>query len=81
MTRDAEMPARDYVALVRSGLAPETDIGVLQSLIRQAVSALYLFTADCGARGRTGRIRRRPSGAVCGCPSWQRPPARPHRLS
>jgi aminopeptidase N len=44
MTRDAELPARDWVALVRSGLPHETDIGVLQAVVRQAVSALYLFT-------------------------------------
>jgi aminopeptidase N len=44
MTRDAELPARDWVALVRSGLPHETDIGVLQVVVRQAVSALYLFT-------------------------------------
>jgi aminopeptidase N len=44
MTRDAELSARDWVALVRSGLPHESDIGVLQGVVRQAVSALYLFT-------------------------------------
>ena len=44
MTRDAELSARDWVALVRSGLPHEGDIGVLQAVVRQAVSALYLFT-------------------------------------
>ncbi len=43
MTRDAEMPARDYVALVLRGIAGETDIGVVQSLLRQAQSAVTLF--------------------------------------
>jgi aminopeptidase N len=43
MTRDAEMPARDYLALVQRGLAGESDIGVVQSLLRQAQSALTLF--------------------------------------
>ena len=43
MTRDAEMPARDYVALVQRGIDGETDIGVVQSLLRQAQSALTLF--------------------------------------
>ncbi len=46
MARDAELPARDYVALVSSGLAAEHDIGMVQSLIRQAASALYMFAAD-----------------------------------
>ncbi|MFL6286939.1 MAG: aminopeptidase N, partial [Actinomycetes bacterium] len=44
MTRDAELSARDWVALVRNGLPSETDIGVLQGVVRQAISALYLFT-------------------------------------
>jgi aminopeptidase N len=43
MTRDAEMPTRDYVALVQHGIGGETDIGVVQSLLRQAQSALTLF--------------------------------------
>ena len=30
MTRDAELPARDYVALVQSGIGGETDIGCRQ---------------------------------------------------
>jgi len=41
------MPARDYVALVQRGISGETDIGVLQSLLRQAQLALMLF-ADPG---------------------------------
>ena len=44
MTRDGELSARDWVALVRSGLPHESDIGVLQIVMRQAMSALYLFT-------------------------------------
>jgi aminopeptidase N len=47
MTRDAEIPARDYVALVQRGIGGEDDIGVVQSLLRQAQSALTLF-ADPG---------------------------------
>jgi aminopeptidase N len=43
MTRDAEMPARDYVALVLSGIGRETDIGVVQSLLRLAQSAVTLY--------------------------------------
>jgi aminopeptidase N len=36
MTRDAEMAARDYLRLVIHLLDTETDIGVLQSILRQA---------------------------------------------
>ncbi|CAM5688431.1 hypothetical protein STENM223S_07664 [Streptomyces tendae] len=35
MTRDAELPARDYLSLVLSGVGKESDIGVVQSLHRQ----------------------------------------------
>jgi aminopeptidase N len=43
MTRDAELPARDYLATVLSGIGRESDIGVVQSLLRQAQSAISLF--------------------------------------
>ena len=46
MTRDGELPARDFIALVRAGLGSETDIGIVQSLARQAISALQLFSAE-----------------------------------
>jgi aminopeptidase N len=46
MTRDAEMPAGEFVALVKAGLGAETQIGMLQSLSRQAITALQLFTPD-----------------------------------
>ncbi|HZU56995.1 MAG TPA: aminopeptidase N [Actinocrinis sp.] len=45
MVRNAELPARDYVALVISGAPRETDIGVLQSLQRQAKTAIDLYAA------------------------------------
>ncbi|MDT7549203.1 MAG: aminopeptidase [Actinomycetota bacterium] len=44
MTRDAEMPARDYLTLVLAGIGQENDIGVVQSLLRQVKSALDLFS-------------------------------------
>ncbi|MBA3742692.1 aminopeptidase N, partial [Sporichthya sp.] len=43
MTRDAELPARDYVDLVLRGIAAETGIVVQQGLQRQAISALFAF--------------------------------------
>ncbi|WP_275464667.1 aminopeptidase N [Streptomyces noursei] len=45
MTRDGELPARDYLALVLSGIGKETDIGVVQSLHRQVKLALDLYAA------------------------------------
>jgi aminopeptidase N len=55
MTRDAELPARDYVELVLRGASDETDIVVEQGLQRQAVAALYSF-ADPAYR-ETGLVR------------------------
>ena len=43
MTRDGELATRDYVQLVANGAAAEGDIGVMQSLVRQALSALSLY--------------------------------------
>ena len=40
MTRDAEMPARDYLRLVIHLLDSERDLGVLQSVLRQARLAI-----------------------------------------
>ncbi|MFD5570894.1 aminopeptidase N [Streptomyces cadmiisoli] len=45
MTRDAELPTRDYLSLVLSGIAKESDIGVVQSLQRQVKLALDLYAA------------------------------------
>ncbi|MEU2422483.1 aminopeptidase N [Streptomyces sp. NPDC007851] len=49
MTRDAELPARDYLSLVLSGIGKESDIGVVQSLHRQVKLAVELY-ADPAAR-------------------------------
>jgi aminopeptidase N len=43
MTRDGELATRDYVALVLAGAEHESDIGVLQSLTRQALRALEIY--------------------------------------
>ena len=45
MTRDAEFPTSRYVALVRSWIADEPDIGLLQALQRLALSAMNLYAA------------------------------------
>jgi aminopeptidase N len=43
MTRDGELPTRDYLALVVAGAHREGDIGVMQSLTRQALRALEIY--------------------------------------
>ncbi|WP_432073234.1 aminopeptidase N [Streptomyces wuyuanensis] len=45
MTRDGELPTRDYLSLVLSGVGKESDIGVVQSLHRQVKLALDLYAA------------------------------------
>lgn len=45
MTRDGELATRDYLTLVLSGIAKESDIGVVQSLHRQVKLALDLYAA------------------------------------
>jgi aminopeptidase N len=43
MTRDAEMKARDFVALVEAGVHAETEVGVAQRLLLQAQTALNSY--------------------------------------
>ncbi|MBA2949266.1 aminopeptidase N [Streptomyces himalayensis] len=45
MTRDAELPTREYLSLVLSGIGKESDIGVVQSLHRQVKLAIDLYAA------------------------------------
>jgi len=43
MTRDGELATRDYLTLVLAGAAAESDIGLMQSLTRQALRALEIY--------------------------------------
>ena len=43
MVRDGELATRDYVAMVVAGAHLETDIGVMQSLLRQAARAVEVY--------------------------------------
>ena len=43
MTREAEMKARDFVALVEAGVHAETEVGVAQRLLLQAQTALNSY--------------------------------------
>lgn len=45
MTRDAEVSTGDYLALVLSGTARESDIGVVQGVLRQLKSAIDQYAA------------------------------------
>ncbi|BBZ22479.1 aminopeptidase N [Mycolicibacter hiberniae] len=43
MTREAEMRARDFLALVQQGIGAETEVGVAQRLLLQAQTALGFY--------------------------------------
>jgi aminopeptidase N len=54
MTRDAELSARDYLELVISGAPSENDIGVVQSVNRQALRSLEVYAdPDAAPAART----------------------------
>ncbi|WP_269303354.1 aminopeptidase N [Aeromicrobium sp. HA] len=46
MTRDAELPSASFVDLVLAGVGTESDLTAVSSLLRQAQSAISLFTSD-----------------------------------
>jgi aminopeptidase N len=45
MTRDAEMPASDYVALVLRGIRAESDLTGVRALLAQASTAINIYAA------------------------------------
>jgi aminopeptidase N len=51
MTRDAELKARDFVALVTGGIHAETEVGVAQRLLMQAQTALGSYAEPGWAAG------------------------------
>ncbi|MEE2031857.1 aminopeptidase N [Rhodococcus chondri] len=53
MTRQAELKARDFVALVQRGIAAETEVGVVQRLLLQAHTAIASY-ADPAWADRIG---------------------------
>jgi aminopeptidase N len=50
MTREAELRARDFVALVSEGMQAETEVGVAQRLLLQAQTALSSYAEPGWAR-------------------------------
>ena len=70
MCRDGEMAARDYVRLVLSGVSSVADIGVVQTLLRQAGQATHRFAdpgwRDTGLALMAGRLRELLAAAPAG---------------
>ena len=54
MTRQAEMTAQDFIALVSRGIGAETEVGVVQRVLLQAATALESY-ADPDWAASTGR--------------------------
>jgi aminopeptidase N len=52
MTREAELKARDFVALVAGGFGRESEVGVVQRLLLQAQTALASYADDDWAAQR-----------------------------
>ena len=50
MTREAELRARDFVALIAGGIQAETEVGVAQRLLAQAQTALASYAEPGWAR-------------------------------
>ncbi|ALG84468.1 aminopeptidase N [Gordonia phthalatica] len=60
MTRQAEMTAQDFIALVSRGIGAETEVGVVQRVLLQAATALesYADPAWAASTGRTALATR-----------------------
>jgi aminopeptidase N len=55
MTRDAELPAREYLEVVLRHLGGETEVGLVERTLAQAESAVYLY-GDPSNRGYSGDL-------------------------
>jgi aminopeptidase N len=79
MTRDAELPAREWVHLVLAGVAAETEISVVQSLLARVQTALASYAdpvwADTGWLALADKSLAALDGAAPGSDSqlqWSR---------
>ncbi len=56
MTRDAEVSTGDFLDLVISGIEKESDVGVVQGVLRQLKAAIDQFSATANRAGYVQRI-------------------------
>ena len=70
MTRDAELPARDFVELALANLMAETDSSVVRGLLAELESALSLYVApehrDEASAAAAGRLLEQMRAAAAG---------------
>jgi aminopeptidase N len=64
MVRDAELAARDYVALVCNGLPTETDINLITSTLSQARTAVAMFADPAWSATGTAKINALATAAL-----------------
>ncbi|MEU4197281.1 aminopeptidase N [Kribbella sp. NPDC026611] len=64
MTRDAEMPASQYVGIVLRGIRAETDLTGVRSLLAQASSAINLYAAPQNRAGLRAEFEEALAGLV-----------------
>jgi aminopeptidase N len=64
MVRDAELAARDYVALALAGLPAETDINLVTPTLRQAASALTMYADPDWAPNGWAALARTAATAI-----------------
>ncbi|NBE80233.1 aminopeptidase N [Micromonospora rubida] len=64
MVRDAELSARDYVALVLAGLPAETDINLVTATLRQATTALAYYADPAWAPTGWAELHRAAKAAL-----------------
>jgi aminopeptidase N len=64
MARDAELSARDYVALVLAGLPAETDINLVTATLRQATTTLTFYADPAWAPTGWAELARTAKDAL-----------------
>ncbi len=69
MLRDAELPARRYLSLILNNVQGETDIGVVQDLLAQASSAIWVYGDPNNARTATQALADHALRALDGAPA------------
>src|SRR3954454_19405023 len=82
MTRDAELPAREWVELVLNGVEAETESSVVQALLARVQAALSSYAdpawAPSGWTALAAKALEAPGKAAPGSDQqlqWPRPPA------
>ena len=75
MTRDGEMTTRDYLTLVLGGIGRETDSSVTRTVLRQAETAVVLYSSPGRREDEPAAAGRRAAAAARRGRARQRQPA------